>query len=135
MNIDKLKDAIARYSEAYDIREKGIGDFYNDEGKLKEGVSRARFDEACIENWADSHADLGVLLSELADLIGTGYKEGDRVKVSADATTANGGTVFFDGEIEGVITVPADREGDVEVRSDAGIYQYVSTRFLTRIYD
>ncbi|MFE5663361.1 hypothetical protein ACFQ7W_05395 [Streptomyces niveus] len=67
---ETMKELAARYAEAYDKREAGILAFLDDEGGLKEGNSFEAYDEHSYEAWADSHGDLGSLLSELGGLIG-----------------------------------------------------------------
>ncbi|MFH8414392.1 hypothetical protein [Streptomyces collinus] len=130
---ESLREILERYTKAYDEREAGIGEFLDDEGELKEGNSYEAYDEHCYESWSDSHGDLGSLLAELADVLGMGLKVGDRVKVDEEAETANGCAVFFDGEIEGEIVQELDRDGDVQVKSDDGVTQWVGVRYVKRI--
>ena len=127
---ETVTEILARYREAYDKREGGILAFLDDEGDLKEGKTYAAYDEHRTDVWEDSHGDLSSLLSELEDALGGGLKVGDRVTVSADAETASGGDVFFDGEVAGEVIAPVDRDGDIEVRADDGVTQYVAPRFV-----
>ncbi|WP_052397139.1 hypothetical protein [Streptomyces sp. NRRL F-5123] len=122
-------EIIARYRKAYDKREERICDFLNDGGDLKEGVSQEAYDEARIDEWEDSHGDLGSLVSELEAALGARLKLGDRVIVSAEAETASGGAVLFTGEVKGTLVGPRDGEGDVKVEAQGGI-QYVDPRFV-----
>jgi len=135
VSINGLIEIIARYKDAYEAREKAIGDFLNDEGDLREDTHYAAFDEARTDQWGDSHGDLGSLLSELADVIGLDLKPGDRVLVKEGAETASGGEVYFDGEVTGEVVDGIDRDGDVKVKADSGVIQYVAPRFVKRFED
>lgn len=130
---ENLREILERYTKAYDQREAGILEFLDEEGELKKDKTYEEYDEHRFDVWEDSHGDLGSLLAELADAIGLGLKVGDRVTVAEDAETANGGTVFFDGEVEGVITGPLDSDGDFSVTADNGEEQFVAARYLKRI--
>lgn len=62
---ETLAEVVQRFAEAYAKREAGIGEFHDDEGKLKPDVEHEAYNEHSIETWCESHADLGVLLEEL----------------------------------------------------------------------
>lgn len=131
----KLREILERYTEAYDEREAGILEFLDDEGELKEGQSYEAYDEHSYEAWNDSHGDLGSLLSELAELVGLGLKVGDRVSVEEGAETTNGGAVFFDGAVQGVVIQELDEDGDIQVKADNGLSQWVAARHVKRLKD
>ncbi|MEU5403753.1 hypothetical protein ABZ348_31225 [Streptomyces sp. NPDC005963] len=79
----------------------------------------------------DSDA-LGVLIHSLGELVNP-PKEGERVSVPAGATTTNGGAVHFGREVEAEVMKGADAAGDVLVRSDDGLSQYVAYHMLRRM--
>ncbi|MEU9605421.1 hypothetical protein [Streptomyces sp. NPDC048057] len=130
---EALVELVERYRVAFAKREEGIQSFLDGEGDLKEGQSLNAYDEHSRGAWNDSHGDLGSFLSELRDLLGARLKVGDRVTVAADAVTALGGWVYFAGEVVGTVIAEFDEDGDVEVRSDGGMHQYVASRYVSLI--
>ncbi|MFE4451461.1 hypothetical protein [Streptomyces sp. NPDC056796] len=66
---ETLAEVVQRFAEAYAKREAGIGEFHDDEGKLKPDVDHEKYDGHAMEAWCDSHADLGVLLEELKPFV------------------------------------------------------------------
>ncbi|QOV06187.1 hypothetical protein KGG72_gp57 [Streptomyces phage Salutena] len=132
---ETLKSLVERYSKAHKDREDAIGDFFDDEGELKAETNYARFDEARTTHWEESHGDLGSLLSELAANLGLDLTPGTRVLVKGGAETASGGEVYFGSEVTGEVLDGIDRDGDVKVKADNGIIQYVAPRFVKRLQD
>ncbi|MEU9795029.1 hypothetical protein AB0E27_31280 [Streptomyces sparsogenes] len=107
--------------------------------KLVEGGDRegSHFYEMQVaENETEAAGALRALLADLAELVAPVFKVGDRVTVAADAKTAQGGRVYFSGEVIGTVIGELDSLGDVEVESaGAVIPQYVAPRFLKRAND
>jgi hypothetical protein len=63
------------------------------------------------------------------------FRVGDRVKVSVDAETSDGGPVYFGEEVVGTVTTGVNGEGDIHVRTDYGLGQLVDPRYASLLVE
>ncbi|WP_436739961.1 hypothetical protein [Streptomyces sp. BBFR102] len=124
MSIKRDIRALAKkFCDAESYRIRHLDRFLGEDGRVAPGKI-SEHNRAYIDASHDARSDLGSLIAELERLAGPELTIGSAVLVPADATTASGGFVLFDGEVTAEVVGEEDEDGDVPVEA-GGLRQYV----------
>ncbi|WP_432006340.1 hypothetical protein [Streptomyces parvus] len=121
----EIRSLTKKYRDAEGYRTRHLERFLGEDGKVPP-AKISEHNRAVIDNAHDARTDLRELLSALEEAVGAALKVGDAVTVPADATTADGGFVAFDGEVTAKVVVEEDEDGDVVVELQ-DLRQYVDS--------